>query len=154
MKRITFLAAIISGFLLLGAQSALAVPFCVGASPTGVPDAGECLINASEVRTGTFDLDGTLRITGNGRIDASGGGITFNICVAPAAPRHVRPDPRDADRGHGWPDRGAIPAGAAFRHHDQREPQRRDAGGERDPRRQHRRRRQRPATSRSPSAGT
>ncbi len=87
MKRLTVLAAIISVFTLLGAQSALA-DNCVGAPPGlgGTIIAGECVINAPVVRTGTFNLDETLRITGNGRIDTTGGALILNICVAPATP--------------------------------------------------------------------
>lgn len=48
----------------------------------------ECQITVAVSRTGTYNLDETLRITGTGSIDASAGttGITLNICVAPAVP--------------------------------------------------------------------
>src|SRR5262249_40383658 len=50
---------------------------------------GECEISTAVAKTGTFNLDETLHVTGSGRIDASNAshvGITLNICVAPATP--------------------------------------------------------------------
>src|SRR5215475_3459654 len=50
---------------------------------------GECEISSAVAKTGTYNLDETLHVTGTGRIDASNAshvGITLNICVAPATP--------------------------------------------------------------------
>ncbi len=86
MKRITIgaIAAVVAGFtFMFGAQSALADD-CLALS--GAPAGATCLVNTTRVVTGTFNLDETLEITGAGSIDAGGGGITLNICVAPATP--------------------------------------------------------------------
>ena len=84
MKRMTFLAAGISGFvLLMGANGALAAALACDFT-TGVAGAGECQITTTHAVTGPVEVDRTLHIFGNGRIDASGGGITLSICVAPA----------------------------------------------------------------------
>src|SRR5215471_6686878 len=86
MKRITVGAiAMMAGFtfMLFGATSARADD-CVALG--GAIVAGECQITTAVARTGTFNLDETLHVTGTGRIDASGGGITLNVCVAPATP--------------------------------------------------------------------
>jgi len=83
MRRLTFLASIVAlaaGLMFVGAKNALADD-CLALSGNPLIG-GECVVNTPRAVTGVFNLDETLRITGNGRIDASGdpGGITLNIC--------------------------------------------------------------------------
>ncbi len=89
LKRATsffFLAATMA-FLSVAATPALADDCALlGGAING---SGECEISSAVARTGTYNLDETLRVTGAGRIDASNAsqlGITLNICVAPATP--------------------------------------------------------------------
>lgn len=80
-------AVILAGALLLtlgAASPAFAVALTCDAT-TGVPGAGECQITTAHAVTGPVEVDRTLHVFGNGRLDASGGGITLSICVAPAA---------------------------------------------------------------------
>src|ERR1700675_4125993 len=91
MKRINLLVivALTLSLMFVGAKSALA-DGCAALGGNIV--LSQCVIDGTppgtlpNSHTGIFNLDETLRITGNGRIDASGGGITINICVAPATP--------------------------------------------------------------------
>jgi hypothetical protein len=69
--------------MLVGASGALAAALSCDTT-TGVPGAGECQITTAHAVTGAVEVDRTLHIFGTGRLDASGGGITLNICVAPA----------------------------------------------------------------------
>ena len=83
MKRVSFIVAIVAGFLLFGAKTAFALNDFCDATP-GAPGTGECQITTPHSVTGTFQFDRTVHIYGGGRIDATNGGITLNICVAPA----------------------------------------------------------------------
>src|ERR1700693_2422244 len=89
LKRVTslFIAACAAVLLWGGATPALADDcILLGGAING---SGECEISSAVARTGTYNLDETLRVTGTGRIDASNAslvGITLNICVAPATP--------------------------------------------------------------------
>ena len=86
MKRtIVGAIAVVAGFagMLLGGGNAVAAALSCDAT-TGSPGAGECQITTVHAVTGAVEVDRTLHIFGTGRIDASGGGITLSICVAPA----------------------------------------------------------------------
>jgi hypothetical protein len=66
-----------------GAQAHAGGDECVALGGT-INGGGECEVSTFEARTstahgGSFDIDETLRITGSGRIDATGGGITINV---------------------------------------------------------------------------
>jgi parallel beta helix pectate lyase-like protein len=68
--------------------SALAVAADPGCAALGGNDAGlgtECQITTFVTATGTFTLGESLHVFGTGRIDATTGGITLNICTSPTA---------------------------------------------------------------------
>src|SRR5580765_8358721 len=89
LKRATsfFISAATTAFLAVAATPALADDCALlGGAING---SGECEISSAVARTGTYNLDETLHVTGAGRIDASNAsllGITLNICVPPATP--------------------------------------------------------------------
>ena len=86
MKRTTLLvvAFAVVATTMFGARVASAAALACDAT-TGVPGAGECQITTAHAVTGAVEVDRTLHIFGNGRLDASGvGGITLRVCVAPA----------------------------------------------------------------------
>jgi hypothetical protein len=73
--------------MLVGAKAAIADD--CGLLGGAINGSGECEIASAVAKTGTYNLDETLHVRGNGRIDASNAslaGITLNICVAPATP--------------------------------------------------------------------
>jgi hypothetical protein len=76
MKRITFLAAIIAGFFLFGAQSALADDCAL---LSGSPAGAECVVSTTRNVSGTFTIAETLHITGTGKIITGGAALTINI---------------------------------------------------------------------------
>ena len=83
-------AGLVAGLVFVApAATVLAAATDPGCAALGGNDAGlgtECIISTFVARTGTYNLGEGLRITGAGRIDASGGGITINLCVPPATP--------------------------------------------------------------------
>ena len=83
-------AGLVAGLVFVApAATVLAAATDPGCAALGGNDAGlgtECIISTFVARTGTYNLGEGLRITGAGRIDASGGGITINLCVPPASP--------------------------------------------------------------------
>ena len=85
MKRTTLLvvALVAVATAMFGARVASAAALACDAT-TGVPGSGECQITTAQAVTGAVEVDRTLHIFGNGRLDASGGGITLRVCVAPA----------------------------------------------------------------------
>src|SRR5215468_2902528 len=79
--------AVVTGFILVFLSGGSAVAAALSCDvTTGSPGAGECQITTAHAVTGTVEVDRTLHIFPTGRIDASGGGITLNICVLTAPP--------------------------------------------------------------------
>ena len=66
------------------ALAAATDPACAALGGDDLGLGTECVISTFQAHTGTFNLGEGLRITGNGRLDTSGGAFTLNLCVAPA----------------------------------------------------------------------
>ena len=82
-----FIVAAVAAFL--SGLSSPALGDDCGLLGGAINGSGECEISSTVAKTGTYNLDETLHVTGAGRIDASNAslaGITLNICVAPATP--------------------------------------------------------------------
>jgi parallel beta-helix repeat protein len=83
MRKLTFfasIAALAAGLMFVSAKTALAddCAALIGGVPPVAP--APCVVSSFVTATGVYNLDRTLHIDGNGRIDASGVGITLNIC--------------------------------------------------------------------------
>ena len=89
LKRVISFFIVAAGAAVLWGGATPALADDCGLLGGAINGSGECEISSVVARTGTYNLDETLHVTGTGRIDASNAslaGITLNICVAPATP--------------------------------------------------------------------